>query len=291
VPALDQYDDTAAAAAAMALPRALGDCAAALGLEQQKDDAGHRLMLQMTKPRKPLKGEDPTKLYWWDDEERMQRLVAYCVRDVETERAVRRFLLPLSEAERRVWLFDATMNDRGVPIDLDLVHALLRIVDQAEGLLDKQMAEATGGWVTACTQVARLTEWLQRQGVPAESLAKAALEELLALDLPPNARRAIEIRQAAAKTSTKKLKAMLACVSADGRARGQHLYHGASTGRWAGRLIQPQNMTRGTGTVKDPESAVPLFLEGSAVLIELVFGNVMSAVSDMLRACFAARLT
>lgn len=287
-PGLHQWEDTAAAAAALGLPRNLGDAARALGLDQQKDDAGHRLMLQMSKPRRPRKGEEPAGLLWWEDDERMARLIAYCRKDVEAERAIRDFLVPLSGEEQEVWRFNERMNDRGVYIDRPLVEAMHRIVDQEIERLDGEMARLTGGAVTACSQVGRLKAWLQARGVAADSLAKAALDELLDDDLPDDARAVIELRKAAAKTSTAKLDAMLACIGPDNRARGVHLYHGAGTGRWSGRLIQTQNMPRGTGTVDDPEAAVPDFLLGDRAWIAFHYGDPMSAVSDMLRACIAA---
>jgi DNA polymerase len=136
--------------------------------------------------------------------------------------------------------------------------------------------------------VAALTRWLQAQGVDAEKLNKNAIEDLLSGDLPEQARRAVELRKEAAKTSTAKLDSMQAVVCRDDRARGLHLYHGAGTGRWSGRLIQTQNMPRGTGTVKDPEDAVDDMLTGDARWIDLVYGRPMSAVSDMLRSCITA---
>ncbi len=288
VPTLEQYDDTAAAAAAMSLPRNLGDAAKALGTAFQKDDAGHRLMLQMCKPRRPRKGEDPSRVHWWEDSDKLTRLASYCAQDVEAERAVRGLLIPLCPEEMETWRFDWTLNARGVQIDVELVKALLKVVDQSKALLDAEMAELTLGAVTACSQVARLTAWLRGTGVPAHSLAKAALGEMLDGNLPEEARRALEIRQEAAKSSTAKLNAMLACVCADGRARGLHLYHGAGTGRWSGRLIQTQNMPRGTGTVKDLEAAVEDFLRADARWVSLVYGQPLSAVSDALRSCLVA---
>jgi DNA polymerase len=285
VPLPEQFDDTAAAAAAMGLPRNLGDATKAMGSVHEKDDAGHRLMMQMARPRRGGEG-----LRWWDDDERKGRLFDYCADDVHAEREMRRLLVPLPPEERETWLFDQRMNDRGVALDLPLIHALLRIVDQEKKRLDDLMADVTNGAVTACTQVARLSAWLREQGVPAESLAKAAIEDLL-LDvwMPERAREAILLRKEAAKSSTAKLQAMLNCVCADGRARGLHLYHGAGTGRWSGRLIQPQNMPRGTGTVDDPEAAAEDFLHGDAGWIRLLYGNPMSAVSDMLRACLVGK--
>jgi DNA polymerase len=286
VPTLRQYDDTAAAAAAMGLPRALGDAARALGSTAQKDAAGHRLMLQMCKPRKARKGEAPG-IYWWEDQDRLDRLAAYCASDVETERAVKKQLVPLSPEEVATWRFDWTMNDRGVLLDLPLVHAMQKIAIEATADLDAELEEVSG--VEKTTQVARLSAWITEAGVECTSLAKAEIERMLAIpDLPNSVRAALEIRRDGAKTSTKKLKAMLACVSADGRARGQHLYHGAGTGRWSGRLIQVQNFPRGTGTVKDPEAAVDDFLTGDAEVIRVRHGKPMNAVSDMLRSCMMA---
>jgi DNA polymerase len=284
-PALPQFDDTAAAAAAMGLPRNLGDAARALGSEHEKDDTGHRLMLQMAKPRRTKDGT----LRWWDDEKRLSRLIAYCVKDVEAERAMRRLLIPLPPEERETYLFDQRMNDRGIKLDMMLVHAMRRVTEQAKEDLDARMSEATGGAATACTQVARIVNFLSETGLDMPSLAKAPLAEALDGDgLTASERTVLELRQSAAKSSTAKLDSMRDCVSMDGRARGLHLYHGASTGRWSGRLIQPQNFPRGTGTVTDPEAAAPDFLTGSAPWVQLSYGDPMSAVSDMLRACMVA---
>jgi DNA polymerase len=286
-PALEQFDDTAAAAAAMGLPRNLGDAARALGSAHEKDDTGHRLMLQMAKPRRARKGE-AEGVYWWGDEERLDRLIAYCVKDVEAERELRRLLIPLPAEERETYLFDQRLNDRGVRLDVDLIRAMRRVTDQAKEDLDARMASATSGHVTACTQVARIVAWINGVGGYVTSLAKAELSAALDGELYDDVREVLELRQSAAKSSTAKLDAMLACVSADGRARGQHLYHGASTGRWSGRLIQVQNFPRGTGTVNDPDAAAADFLTGSAPWVRLSHGDPMSAVSDMLRACMVA---
>jgi DNA polymerase len=292
VPRLEQWDDTAAMAAAMGLPRALGQAAAAMGLEVQKDDAGKRLIRKFSIPRKARKGEAPGRLYWNEPEdhpEDFEAFVAYCETDVVVERALRDVLVPLSEAETAVWRFDARMNDRGIRLDRALVEAMLKIVERAKGRLDKAMAEATGWEVTAASQVSALTAWLVARGVPAESLAKDLLDELLALtDLPDDARAALQIRKEAAKASTAKLGKMLQQVQRDSRVRGQVLYHGAATGRWSGKGIQVQNLPRGSGVVKNPDTAAKHMLGGSADLVDMLYGAPMSAVSDMLRACFTA---
>jgi len=286
VPALEQYDDTAAMAAAMGLPRALGDASRALGLEVQKDDEGRRLMMQMARPRRTQDGV----LTWWDDEARIARLGAYCATDVEVEREIRRRLVPLSDAERAVWLLDARINQRGVHIDLPLVDGMQKIVEQTQARLDKEITLATDGAVTSVSQVAAMGRWLEHEGLPLDSLAKADVAGMLAADdLPDRCRRVLSIRQEAAKTSTAKLKAAAACTCPDGQARGLLLYHGAGTGRWSGRLLQPQNFARGTGVVKNPETAAEWMLRGDADLIEMLYGTPLSAVSDCLRAIISAR--
>jgi len=290
VPEREQYRDTAAYAAAMSLPRALGHAAAALGTAAQKDDEGYRLMMRMAKPRKPRKDEDPDALLWWDDDERLQRLIRYCRDDVRTEREIRKALIPLSPAEQAVWEFDNRMNDRGVRIDLDMVRALQRIADKAKTGLDKRMKEITTGEITACSQVSALAGWVGAEMcMKVESLDKNALAALLALDdLPAHVREALELRKEYAKTSTAKLNAMLACTGEDDRARGLHLYHGAGTGRWAGKLIQTQNMPRGGNVIKDPDKAASIMLRGNPDIVDMIYGSPLTAVSDMLRSCLVA---
>ncbi len=246
VPPLERFYCTASMSAAMALPRRLGDVVGALGLEEEKDDTGRRIMMQLSRPRSK-RGETPVR--WWEPQdvpEKFARLYSYCANDVVIERAASKRLRPLSDLEREIWLENCRVNERGLPIDVKSVKRALRVVDKALEALNREIAILTRNRVTTVSQVARLTEWLTEQGVDVESLDKAGVRALLTLDLDPNVRRVIEIRQEAAKSSTAKLKAMLACVCDDGRARGCIRYHGASTGRDAGELIQPQNFVRPT---------------------------------------------
>lgn len=244
VPALERWHCTASMAAAMALPRRLGDVVKALGLEEEKDDAGRRIMMQLSRPRsKP--GETPIR--WWeraDVPEKFARLDAYCANDVVIERAAGAKMRPLSADEREIWLENCRVNERGLPIDLESVKAALTIVGKAVDLLNAELAAITRNRVSTVNQVALLTEWLREQGVDVESLDKAHLKEALERDLPPHVRRALEIRQEAAKSSTAKLKTFLSSACADGRIRGTIRYHAASTGRDGGEIVQPQNFPR-----------------------------------------------
>jgi DNA polymerase len=243
-----QWVCTASEGSAMALPRSLDNAAAVLGVSQQKDEKGKRLMLQMAKPRKPRKGEvvQPGQLLWWDDEERRSRLDAYCMQDVRTEKAAKKAILRLNTLETQIYQLDQRINDRGVYIDIPLVEAAQRIVDEGQRRAGHELCVLTDGAVTSVTNHADLTAWLVGRGVETEGVSKPVVAELLETDIDDESREALEIRQDAGKSSLAKLKSFMAVVSADFRARGLHVYHAASTGRWGGKHIQTQNLPRGT---------------------------------------------
>lgn len=247
VPKLEQYDDTMHAAAAMALPRSLGAAAEVLDLPIKKDKEGMRLIRKFSMPRKPRKDEPPG-LYWNEPEdypEDFARFVDYCGDDVGVERWAKHRLVPLSDFERRVAVLDAKINTSGVRIDIRSARAALVIADKAKRIMDQEMRAITDGAVPACSQPGKLVEWVQQQGIVLNSAAKAEVTELLAADdLPANVRKALEVRQEAAKTSVSKLQAMLNRSSPDGRVRGGFMYHGASTGRWISTGVNLANLPR-----------------------------------------------
>lgn len=284
MPKLEQWHCTAAMAAAMALPRDLAGAGKALGLDVQKDKEGAALMLRMARPRKV---KDDGALTWWNEPAKLKRLTEYCALDVEVERLLTKKLRPLPPIERQIYLADQRINDRGVTVDLELVHAAQRMAALAAERLDARITEATGWQVTKTTKASDLTKWLGSQGVDAESVDKATVRELLAGDsLPDHVREVVEMRQAGAKSSTAKLKAMVSAACPDGKVRGMFLYHAASTGRVAGRLIQLQNMPR--GTVEGVENAIPLILSGDIDLTEDLFGSALDVISSALRSMLTA---
>ena len=276
VPHMGQWYDTAADAAALGLPRGLGKAADVLGLPTQKDDAGHRLMLQMSKPRSVKGG----RVAWWDTPDRLHRLYEYCRQDVRVERAIGERTRKLPASERRIYLLDQIINDRGVLVDVDLVLAAQQIVREGTRRANAELADITNGEVTSVTKVADLTQYL---GV--ENVRKDTIRDYLDGDPCEIKRRVAELRAETAKSSTAKLNAMLACAGADDRARGQHLYHGAATGRWAGRLIQVQNFPR--PEVQDVEQFIPHVLENKYDLIEAE-QPALVVVSSMLRSMLRA---
>lgn len=255
---LEKWFDTAAQAAAMALPRSLGAAAEVLGLSVQKDQDGRRLMLQMSKPRRV---EDDGKIIWWDEEDKLARLTEYCVRDVEVERAIGKILPPLSPKERWVYIMDQRANSRGFQVDLRLVKACQHIMDVEMAKAGERLAELTNWEVRSVTDVNGITSWLKQNGLPdLADLRKDTVRDLLAGELSPQVREVLKIRADTGKTSTAKLQAFQNAAGPDERVRGTFLYHGASTGRWAGRLVQPQNFPR--PEYQNMEVFIPLVMKG-----------------------------
>jgi DNA polymerase len=199
-------------------------------------------MHQMSKPRRRRQGEDPAQTYWFSDDERLQRLYEYCRQDVEAERALFNRLLPLSGAEHELWQLSCRINERGFCVDRQFAEAARRIAQAAAPEIDAELTDFTGGTVTGINQVARLLAWLQQQGCTMATLDRRAIErQLESEDLPPAVRRILELRLGGAQAAVKKIDALLQRAGADDRVRGAFRYHGASTGRWAGEGLQPQN--------------------------------------------------
>lgn len=288
VPMLRQYRCTLAAAYSMALPGKLEHAAIALGIQEQKDQAGSRLMMKMARPRSPRKNEPPG-IYWHDKPEEIARLGVYCCQDIRAERGVSKRLLPLSDIELETWFLDQEINDRGIYIDKPLCDAANKIVSETVKRLDKEMRQVTDGEVRGVSNVTELIAFVRKRGIETNSIAKDELINLLIRDdLPADVYRALQIRQEGAKASTAKINAMLARRQTDGRARGTLQYHAAGTGRWGGRGIQPQNLVRPSFKPKEIEKIVEDVLTGNADLVELLHGPPMSVVADCIRSMIAA---
>lgn len=286
-PRLEQFVDTAAAAAAMSLPRALGDAAAALGTSAQKNKDGMRLIRKFSILRRDGAWNEPE-----DHSEDWAKFCSYCMDDVRTEEDIARRLVPLSDAEQQLWLLDQAINRRGIRIDVKSAAAAIGMAEKAKARLDREMRLATGGYVTKCSEPGKLVEWVKSQGVELTSAAKADIVELLECDdLPAGVRKALELRQEAAKTSVAKLTAMVARASADGRVRGSFMYHGASTGRWSNTGVNFANMPRPRRVFDDthPRRDVlfQAFRSGDPDLLPFLYGDDLGRplhlISDAIR--------
>lgn len=246
---------TMAMAYAMSLPGALEHAAPAAGIDHRKDMDGHRVMLQLSQPREY--DEKTGKVSWWTREEfpeKYEKLFSYCRQDIAVERELAKRLVPISEAERAVWLLDQRINNRGIQIDVPSVGKALDLVTTEKARLNERMREVSNNAIATCTAVAQITSFLNvRGGYAPHGIAKEAAKDILErTDLPKDCREVLILRQEAGKSSTAKFATMLNQAGADGRLRGMFQYHGASTGRWAGRAVNLQNLPRS----KIPQSTI-----------------------------------
>ena len=275
---------TMAMAYAQALPASLENAAVAVNLDVKKDMDGRRLMVQMASPRR--RNDDGT-FAWWDQPERLERLYAYCVNDVIVERELEKKLLHLSPAERAVWLLDQKINDRGVRMDIPNIVKAMSTIDSEKERLNALMSSTTWGAVNGVGNVSSLMAFAEDYGVYSNGLAKGDIAKLLAKgNLPEQVKQALEIRKEGAKASTAKLKAMLLGVSPDWRVRGMMQYHAATTGRWGGRKVQPQNFPRPDMSVDEILDALN-YLDDPDMLRAL-YGSPMNVISNCLRAMLIA---
>lgn len=279
----EQWVDTMALAAAAALPLKLEESAKALQLpqDQQKDKRGKYLIQKLCKPNRGKRVEDP---------ELLQELYEYCLQDVVTERAVSNKLRPLNKIEKQVWQLDQKINARGVPIDLDNVKYAIDLVSESKKNLDKKVQKITDFKLENTSQRAVVLDYIRNElEYPIENYQKAYLEEIVSKEeTPEKVKEIVEIRLKAGKTSTAKYeKLKLITDEEDQRARGLLQYHVATTGRWGGRLFQPQNLTR--GSFNDTENCISLFEERDTSLLDLIYGDSMEALSTCIRGMIAAK--
>lgn len=284
----EEWEDTMILAAMNGLPLSLDAAGAALELRDQKIREGTALISYFCKPCKPtIANGGRTRNLPEHAPDKWERFKAYCKRDVEVEQAIYRRLrsFPVTDFERKVWALDARINERGVRIDTEFVAAAIA---QNEAFTTKRMAEMrrlTG--LENPNSVAQLKDWLESAGMSADSLNKAAVLELKDKATDPTTRRVLELRQQLGKTSVTKYEAMQSAVCADGRVRGLLQYYGAGrTGRWAGRLVQvqnlPQNHLAGLALVRE------LVRERDLETLELCFDSVPDVLSQLIRTAFVA---
>ena len=281
---INQWRCTMAQASAMGLPRALGQAAAVLGVEEQKDKTGAALMLRMARPRKVNADGSYT---WWNTKDKVEQLIQYCRQDVRTELSVAEVLNEMPDSERRLYQLDQRINDRGVALDVDLVHRVKALAGNASIEIDAEIQRLTKGQVKAATNGMDLVAWLNSHGIATKSVDKQTVARLLTSDkLHPVIREVLTLRQNGAKSSTAKYDAMLHAVNGDGRMRGLLVYHGAATGRWSGKLVQPQNFPRPQKKQDELDEIIAKLKAGEDVS-EHGAGTVLA--SDLLRSMLVAK--
>jgi DNA polymerase len=245
IPIPTKWRDSMAACAYKAVPLKLEHAGKALGLQELKDDRGKYLINQLTGYKGPTK-KQPDRIYR-EEPDLMHEFGEYCKQDTVSEECLSDDLGDLPPTEQRIWVMDQIINQRGVKIDVEAIKAGFRIIECLEGELEVELASITGDEVTTGNQVAKMKKWLLTEDVAAPNLQAETVEELVKTKgISKKAKRVLEIRAALSKSSTKKLTRMIQSVNRDGRLRGLLQYHGAGTGRWAGRGAQPHNLPRGS---------------------------------------------
>jgi DNA polymerase len=290
---IEQCECTMAMAYAMGLPGSLDDASRAAGIPYEKDLKGHRVMLKLSQPKGFTQDGNP--VFWTKEEvpDDFEKLYAYCKQDVEVERGLAKRLRLLSPSEQKIWELDYKINRRGVYVDTEAARLAISLVESEKLRLNNKIREVTGNAVAMCTATGQLADWLKSKGLSVPSVAKADVTDMLSQDIPADCRQALLLRQEAAKTSTAKLQAMMSGASIGGRVRGLFQYHGASTGRWAGRRVQLQNLPRPTLKQDKIEQIFELLNRYGAKAGPHIFEHTgsrpMSAISDCIRGFLRAR--
>jgi DNA polymerase len=282
----EEWDDTSILAAMNGLPMSLEAAGAALNLPQQKIKEGTSLISYFCKPCKPtIANGGRTRNLPEHAPDKWERFKTYAGRDVDVMREIHRKLsrFPITDFERKVWALDARINERGVLVDTELAEAAVAVDEAFTAEHSAEMQKLTG--LENPNSVAQLKTWLEAVGVSVDSLNKATVKDLRASVPDPTTRRVLELRQLLGKTSTTKYKAMLSAACDDHRVRGLLQYYGAGrTGRWAGRLVQIQNLPQ--NHLPDLEHARAIVRSGDYDCVEMLYEDVPDTLSQLIRTAF-----
>lgn len=284
---------SAAKAAACALPRALESSAWVMKLSAQKDMAGHKTMLRLTKPTRI------TKKYKGPSAEDYTQLYEYCANDTAVERALSQALPELRASELTIWQTDQRINARGFAVDIEGCKKALAMASTWIGALNTELEALTNGIVKKATQRQALLAWLQDEGVKLINTKALTLDTLLdddemwaELDITnigsAKAKRAIEIMRSIGKSSVSKYQRILE-TSYQGRVHDTMMYGGATTLRWTGKRVQPHNFPRGKFNSNAlMEEAWKAIHSGDTEWIDLRYGDLMHFLSNALKGVIIA---
>lgn len=286
---VEQWECTMVKSAMLGLPLGLDAVAKVLKLSEQKDNAGKALIRYFSVPCKPTKANGMrTRNMPSDAPEKWASFLEYCRQDVRTEMAIRDKIafFEIPQDEKELWYLDQKINDRGIAIDVPFVKNAIEISRQHTAALIAEAVELTG--LDNPNSGPQLKAWLSKAlDTEVTSLTKEAVPALLKGCTDETVSRVLAIRQELAKTSVKKFDAMLKSVCADGRVRGLLQYYGANrTGRWAGRLIQVQNLAK--NFLPDLDLARQIVCVGDRDTLAMAFGNVPDTLSQLIRTAFVA---
>ena len=281
----ESWHCSAVQASMLALPRSLEDVGRVLGLDEQKMKEGKELIRYFCVPCKPTKANGGrTRNLPCHAPEKWELFKTYCKRDVDVEKSIRRKLhkFPIPESEMELYRLDQRINDRGVLVDMGLVRQAIACERLHKEVVTKRAYELTG--LENPNSVAQLKGWLGDKGMEAESLSKKAVADMIA-ETDGEVEELLRLRLLMAKTSVKKYEAMERSVCSDGRVHGLLQFYGANrTGRFAGRLVQIQNLPQ--NHLPDLELARELVKQGRFEDIELLYDSTPNVLSELIRTAF-----
>lgn len=283
----EQWRCTAVKALELGLPGSLEGVSKAMNLEEGKLKEGKELIKFFSMPCKTsASNKGRSRNFPWDDEERWTLFKSYCIRDVEVERTIRNKLdvSRPSKFEEKLWILDQQINDEGIRVDQQLIDNVLECINAYEEAYMREASILTGLKNPKSAQQMKL--WLFNQdGIQMESLSKAEVDKIIEDIENPEVKKALKLRQALSKTSNKKYTAMKKAMGEDERIRGLFQFYGANrTGRWAGRLVQVQNLPQ--SKVEGLEEARELLRGGNFKELEKNYGSVSEILSKLLRTAF-----
>lgn len=321
---IGQWECTMVKAGFLGLPLKLEECAKVLKLNVQKDAAGKALIKYFCVPRKPTKNNDsvrntppvPVSTDWtngienitkdlFSEKERMglygfkslaeldcfekwQAFKQYNIRDVQVENEIARKIaaFPIPDFEKRLYVLDQKINDRGVMLDPEFIRNAIQMDEETKRRMTAEAIEITG--LDNPNSAAQLKAWLEVEtGDEIADMRKDTLPDILKNTDSAAAKRVIKLRQEMSKTSLKKYASMLKALGPDNRVRGLFQFIGANrTRRWGGRLIQPQNLPK--NSLPDLDLARQLVRAGDLDTLEFLFGNVPDTLSQLIRTAFVA---
>ena len=274
----------------MGLPLSLAGVGAVLGLEEQKLKEGKDLIRYFCVPCKPTKSNGGrTRNRPEHDVKKWDLFKFYNQRDVKVEQSIQKKLqnFPVPDFVWEEFWLDQEINDRGILLDLTMVENAIALDEISKDRLSDAMKDITK--LNNPNSVAQMKQWMSQQGVEVESLGKKDVAKMIADDdIDEDVTMALKLRQQLAKSSVKKYQAMQTAVCRDGRARGMFQFYGANrSGRWAGRIIQLQNLPQ--NHMDDLEQARGLVKSGDYDAISLLYDSVPNVLSELIRTAFVAR--
>jgi prophage lambdaSa04, DNA polymerase len=284
---LEQWKCTMIHAYYAGFPGGLGKVGKALGFEEdkKKDMSGKALIRYFSVPCKATRANGGrTRNLPYHDLDKWNLFVEYNRQDVVAEMAIMNKLksVKVPEGEWGQWRMDIRMNERGIAIDTDLVDSSLWISEYWNEKLMDEARDITG--LDNPNSTSQLLEWLKSQEVKVENLQKATVEKLIK-EVTGKVKRVLEIRKELSKTSTKKYVAMKAALGEQNRVRGLLQFYGANrTGRWAGRLVQVQNLPR--NYIQNLSGTREVVKRKDVATLEILYGNIPDTLSQLIRTAF-----